>query len=128
MYCSSVDPTGWISAKLGTLTKICGEIPLSVEIGHKYRALSMKAHLYSLVSGDINSPQKRSLRLKRYQAFRINLEVLTLRERVTMLRCTALTILFCYLKYCKEQLYQSQLALLVAAQRPLAKFIKFIVL
>jgi len=63
---------------------MCGEIPNLVEIGQKYRALYTNTRLYFIVSGEINSSQKRSLRLKRYQAVRINVEVHTLRERATM--------------------------------------------
>jgi hypothetical protein len=48
----------------------------------------LKRSLHFYAADDVNSPQKRSIQVKLYQAVRIAEKVQTLRERATMSRCT----------------------------------------
>ena len=59
---------------------ICRENGNLVKIGYKYRALCKKAEVRFVVTGETNSPQKRSLR------FRIAYEVKASPQRATILR------------------------------------------
>jgi hypothetical protein len=69
--------------------KICHEIINLVKIGQKLRTLNEQLRSVSAtVAGEIISPEKRSLRVKRYRVFNIAEEVKILCERDTMLRYT----------------------------------------
>jgi len=67
---------------LGNLWEFVEKFEIGSKSVKNYRATYMQTEVCFVISGDIKSPLKRSLRVKWYQALRI------LRERATMLRDT----------------------------------------
>jgi len=59
--------------KLGSIMKICQEIPNLVKIGQKYRSLCLKTQVCVTVADDNKSSQKQSLRFKSYQTKKLQI-------------------------------------------------------
>jgi isochorismate hydrolase len=55
--------------------KVCRENKNLIKIGQKYRALCLQTNVLFIVTGEIKSPQKRSLRTKWWQIVRVAEEV-----------------------------------------------------